>query len=128
MTIDELRDLRYLSMEIELQDRQIEELRHPKHHMTAAQWGEYVDAARPLIELSLEQKEACERQIEGIQRFLDSIEDPLIRDLLYKHYGEGWTWNELSDWAYDRHGLQYEPDSLKKMCYRYMEKRNDKTA
>ncbi len=66
-----------------------------------------------LIELKLEQQ-VCEYN--RLNRYIQTVDDSLIRQILELRFINGLSWNKVAD----NIGGYNSEDSVKKMCYRYL--------
>lgn len=126
ITTDELKDLAYLSGEISLIDRQINELKRPPYlkDMRTAQREECTAALIELIALYRERRQKCAAQLEKLRAFVDGIKDPFTRELFQLRYGRALEWRDVNIVITEKRGLWYEDSSLRQICRRYLERYN----
>lgn len=129
VTADELKDLAYLPGEITSIDRAIESLQSPPYlkAMDTRQKAECAAALTELIQTYRKRRQMCARQLDRLRAFLDGIEDDFTRDLFRLRYEDGKGWLQVWDIITDR-GFQYEPNSLRQMCKRGIERYNRNEA
>ena len=126
ISADELKDLAYLPGELALIDRGINEIKRPPYltDMPEGQREECTAALTELIALYQERRRMCAATLGKLRAFLDSIDDPFIRDLFRLRYEEGRDWPDVCRIT-ELHGFYYAPDSLRKMCRRCIERYNE---
>ena len=123
ITLGELEDLAYLPEEIAQIDGEISGLKRPSYlmDMDTRQRAECAAALTDLMILLQKQREACATQLKRLQAFVDSIDDPFIRELFQLRYGRAMEWGQVSRIITER-GFYYEEGSLRQMCRRYIER------
>lgn len=128
VTTEDLKDLAYLPGEIAYLDREINRLKRPPSlSMSRTQRKDYAAAVAELIRLLQDRRQMCARQLDRLRVFLDGIEDDFTRDLFRLRYEDGKEWLQVWDRIADR-GFHYEPDSLRQICKRYIERYNRNEA
>ena len=128
VTTDDLKDLAFLPGEIMYLDQEINRLKRPPSlSMSRTQRKDYAAAVAELIGLLQDRRQRCAGQLERLRVFLDSIQDSFTRDLFRLRYEMCMDWLQIWDAALDS-GLQYEPDSLRQICKRYVERYNRNEA
>lgn len=129
MTRNELSQLYYLEREIRQQKEQLAELEAEARSMTAKLNGmprsgererfqrllaEIADM-KTLINLNIE-KRIVEKS--RLMRAISDVEDSLLRQILTCRYLYGMSWDKVAS----RIGGKNTGDSVKKMCYRFLNK------
>ena len=125
ITANSLEDYRFLPSEISDLDQNIHNLKCElkNNDMSGAQKAEYTAALTELIGFLNTQKGKRSKQLRELQRFMDSIEDPLTRELFRLRYECGKTWNQIYFICMHK-GYYYEECSLRMICRRYLVKYN----
>lgn len=137
MTIDDLYQLRDLDREIKRYDQRIDELRAQRVAISAPAFdrepngkndgpgrdnkierltAEIIDLEE-LLRLNRE-KRIVEKQ--RLERYIDSVDDSLTRQVMELRFNELLPWNAVAA----RMGGGASVDALKKMVYRYLERHN----
>lgn len=128
VTTEDLKDLAYLPGEIAYLDREINRLKRPPSlSMSRTQRKDYAAAVAELIRLLQDRRQRCAGQLERLRVFLDSIQDDFTRDLFRLRYEKCMDWLPIWNAVLDS-GLHYEPDSLRQICRRYLERYNRNEA
>lgn len=138
MTIDDLYQLRDLDREIKRYDQRIDELRAQRVAISAPAFdrepsgkndgpgrdnkierltAEIIDLEE-LLRLNRE-KRIVEKQ--RLERYIDSVDDSLTRQVMELRFNELLPWNAVAA----RMGGGASVDALKKMVYRYLERHNE---
>ena len=138
MTIDDLYQLRDLDREIKRYDQRIDELRAQRVAISAPAsdrepsgkndgpgrdnkierlTAEIIDLEE-LLRLNRE-KRIVEKQ--RLERYIDSVDDSLTRQVMELRFNELLPWNAVAA----RMGGGASVDALKKMVYRYLERHNE---
>ena len=131
MTKKELSRLYYLKKEIELQKRRIKELENaalscsspisglPNGSEITDKVGNYaaqIADLKNLLDRNCERR-MCELNI--LERYIQSVDDPLIRQIMYFRFSKGYRWAKIA-WKVNGNN---SIDALKKKLYRFLEKK-----
>ena len=126
VTTEDLKDLVFLSMEIDDINRNLRNLKNLlPPSISHSQRAECAAALTELKGLLIKRRDDCTDQLKTLNAFMDSISDDFVRDLFQMRYQERLTWKQISMEVRKRHGLRYEPDSLKVICSRYLRRCNN---
>lgn len=130
MTIEELNELRYLTEEEKKLRTEIEKIRFcgsSRKAVCAAvgndpeRVNQYRAAIRELEAVLRERfRMVCTRARE-LRKFLDQVDDPLVRELIELHCIEGRTWEKIAT-TMQKRGLFYSPNGFSAKCRRYLSK------
>lgn len=127
MTKKELSQLYYLNKEIKQLENKLMELEttaykttsnltgmpgNGKHSDKVGQYAAEIVDLKALINLNIEK---CWREKRRLERYIQSIDDSLIRQIFQLRYIEGMKWEEVADKI-----KGVTADSIKKQCYRYI--------
>lgn len=112
MSTNELNNLRYLPGEIALLQKQIRETLP----LTRDRNPEMREAARDLIALYRKRLAKIQAEYKRGTDFIQSIPDPWTQTAFRLRYIDGLPWLRVSL------EMNQEPDTVKKMVYRYMER------
>ena len=130
MTSRELKNLYYLKKEIKEQQRRIAELEAvatncstkitglPTGKGISDKIGNYaaqIADLKALLDLNLKK---CFYELNRLDRFIQSIEDPLLRQILTCRFVNGYSWRKIAFQI----GGGNSVDSVKKKLYRYLKK------
>ena len=119
ITADELKDFRYLPMEIQQIDNAVYELKtYPPLSMSPGQKREYTHSVVELIGSYVDRKKNCIAQLEKLMAFMNDIEDSFIFDLFQLRYEQGEDW-KMIDRMYC-----YADGTTRQICRRYLERCN----
>lgn len=134
MTKQELSQLYYLNREIEQIKQRIEELEciatsttlnitgMPHVSGVTDKVGKYaaeIADLKELLELNLKK---CFYELNRLNRYINTIDDPILRMVFTLRYINGLSWRQV---AYSIGGNNTE-NAVKKMAYRYLDKLNKK--
>ena len=126
----DLGGLYYLKKEIELQKRRIKELEAkaascnqpitdlPSDSRISDKVGNYaaqIADLKNLLDRNCERR-MCELNI--LERYIQSVDDPLIRQIMQFRFAKGYRWSKIA-WKVDGNN---SIDALKKKLYRFLEK------
>ena len=130
MTSRELKNLHYLKKEINQQQRRIAELEAvatncstkitglPSGKGISDKIGNYaaqIVDLKALLDLNLKK---CFYELNRLDRFIQSVEDPLLRQILTCRFVNGYSWRKIAFQI----GGGNSVDSVKKKLYRYLKK------
>ena len=131
MTKKELSQLYWLNREIEQYKKRLKELEDLSTNDTTGEItgmphgagcsdkvgncaAEMADL-KALIELSIQK---CWYELNRLNRYIESVGDSLIRQILIYRYVNGFTWNQVAA----NIGGGNTADGVKKACYRFLDK------
>ena len=131
MTICELSQLYYLKREIEMDRRRLEELEAmllpkgtsidgmPRMSRCERTAERYIDEIEKLRKTIAEKQTLCIRERRRLERYIASVEDSLMRQILTRRFVDGCAWKRIATEV----GGGNTPDSMRKACMRYLHKR-----
>lgn len=128
MTKKELSQLYYLKKEIKEQQKRIEELETaassctskitgiPNGALVSDRVGNYaaqIADLKALLDLNLKK---CFYELNRLERYIQSVDDPLIRQIIIYRFISGYSWRKIAFQI----GGNNSVDSVKKRLYRYL--------
>ena len=131
MTKKELSQLYYLKKEIKEQQRRIAELEAaatncstkitglPSGKGISDKIGNYaaqIADLKALLDLNLKK---CFYELNRLDRFIQSVDDPLLRQILTCRFVNGYSWRKIEKAL----GGKNRAESLRKKLYRYLKKK-----
>ena len=124
ITLNDLREIRYLKMEASHINRQIMELK--KMSLTDMSISQKTECAAAVTELIGNLQIRCceiDSRLQMLLDFIDDIKDDFVRDLFAWRFIQGVRWRDISRHC-ENIGWYYSEDGLKKIVCRYLKKRN----
>lgn len=130
MTIEELNELRYLTEEEKKLRTEIEKIRFygsSRKAVCAAvgndpeRVNQYRAVIRELEAVLRERFRMVRTRARELQKFLDQVDDPLIRELIELHCIDGHPWTKIAT-IMQKRGLFYSAHGLSIKCRRYLSK------
>lgn len=136
VTIKELSTVYVLQKEIEWYDRKIDDLRAQRTAISAPAFDKEpngkndspgrenkIEALTAEI-IDLEELMRLHRQQrvvehQRLERYIQSVDDPVVRQIMQMRFAELKGWNEIAA------EMHYTPDAVKKRLYRYVERHGD---
>ena len=131
MTKKELSRLYWLNREIEYQQRRLDELRAAATSCTAKitgiphgsgvsdKIGKYAAEIADLEGLLRANLQKCFYELNRLNRYIQSVDDPLMRQILSLRYINGLSWWQVADSI----GGNNTAASVKMACYRFLAKK-----
>ena len=128
MSVRDLKNLYYLKKEIKEQQRRIAELEAAATKCTAnisgmptgkgisdkvGKYAAQIADLKALLDLNLKK---CFYELNQIDRYIQSVEDPLIRQIMIYRFENHMSWQKIAR----QMGGDHSADSLKKRMYRYL--------
>ena len=136
MTVKELSQLYYLTLEIEKDRKKLEELKSqrgpgeivyddmPHGKGPAKSRVERVAVAIVDLEATIEKKKARSmRERARLEKYIETIPDSLTRLVFTHRFVDGMPWQDVADSIGG-----YTADGVKKICYRYLDRYGAGTA
>ena len=130
MTIEELNELRYLTEEEKKLRTEIEKIRFYGSSRKAAcaavgndpeRVNQYRAVLRELEAVLRERFRMVRTRARELRKFLDQVDDPLVRELIELHCIEGRKWEKIAT-TMQKRGLYYTASGLAVKCRRYLSK------
>ena len=134
MTLKELSQLYYLNREIEMDQRRLEELRikadgpsasrlsdMPRNPGTENKMERYVAEMVDLTVIIHAKQQQCIHERNRLERYIGDIDDSLTRMIFTLRFINGFSWLAVADHI----GGKNTDKTVSKMCYRYLEKREN---
>ncbi len=130
MTKKELSQLYYLKKEIKEQQRRLKELEILATNCTAnvtglpngngvsdkiANYATEIADLKSLLDLNLKK---CFYELNRLDRFIQSIDDPLLRQTVLYRFEKNMSWSQIARML----GGNNKPESIRKKLYRYLKK------
>lgn len=129
MTIDELREYRFIKAKIVAINAEIEASYHPVGSPVPKEVIAGVSSVRPAgnptakavdrLQTLQHQLEQLQTEAERIETWVDSINDRMISALIQTHYLAGYSWRQTARKIY---GRRSNGDTCRMMVRRYVEK------
>lgn len=119
MTIDELNNLYWLPCEISLIDKELRALKRATQAQAVS--PEYKAGVNDLSALLLIRRNNCTRQYTELRAFIDSLPESMIKQVYIMRFEQGQTWEQIES-AAPGMGYYYAPGTIKKICYRFLER------
>lgn len=129
MTLRELSQLYYLKKEIEHDQQRLAELRSDLLSPKSPSYDGMPKSPNPDpamerriaqmadLEAMIQTKiDRCVDERQKLERYIAEIPDSLTRQIFTLRFAEGLTWERVAD------GIGSNSDSVKKTCYRYLDK------
>ncbi len=128
MTLKELSQLYYLTREIEMDERRLEELEAklqpggqslsgmPRGTGVADKLGVYVAEIADLRSIIAAKRKQCIVERSRLERYIAGIRDSLMRQIFTYRFVDGLPWEQVAA----RIGGGNSADSTRKMCKRYI--------
>ena len=131
MTKKELKNLYYLKKEIKEQQKRLEELESLATNCTAkitglpngngvsdkiANYATEIADLKSLLDLNLKK---CFYELNRLDRFIQSIDDPLLRQIIAYRFINGYSWAKISYTI----GGNNTPDGLRIKMMRFLDKK-----
>ncbi len=130
MSVRDLKNLYYLKKEIEHQQRRIMELEAAATNCSAkitglpsgkvisdkiGQYAAQIADLKALIDLNLKK---CFYELNRLNRYIGSVDDPLIRQIVMYRFENHMSWRQIARTM----GGNNSAESLRKQLYRYLRK------
>lgn len=129
MTIDELREYRFIKAKITAINAEIEASYHPVGSPVPKEVISGVSSVRPAgdptkkafdrLQTLQRQLEQLQAEAERIEEWVDAINDRMISALIQTHYLAGYSWRQTARKIY---GRRSNGDTCRMMVRRYVEK------
>lgn len=129
MTIDELREYRFIKAKIVAINAEIEASYHPVGSPVPKEVISGVSSVRPAgdptkkafdrLQTLQRQLEQLQAEAERIEEWVDNISDRMISALIQTHYLAGYSWRQTARKIY---GKRSNGDTCRMMVRRYVEK------
>lgn len=133
MTINELSQLYWLNREIEMDQKRLEELRGKvapasptltgMPHGTGDNSSKVERAAAEIVDLEAiiaAKQIQCIHERQRLERYIQDIPDSLVRMVFTFRFVNGLPWGQVAESIGGN-----TPDSVKKICYRYLNRTED---
>mgnify|MGYP004660888659 CR=1 FL=1 len=133
MTKKELSQLYYLKKEIKEQQRRLDELETAATACTAkitglpsgrgisdkiGNYAAQIADLKGLLDLNLKK---CFYELNRLDRYIQSVDDPLIRQIILYRFENNMSWNQIERAI----GGNNSSESLRKKLYRYLKNKNN---